>query len=140
MLDKMLVPVDGSKTMERTVRFACDLVKALGGTITLLHVVALPIPTEETMPFDPAPLEKIGKGILEDARRLVEENGCEADLISETDFGNAGHTIVRVAQEKAFTLIVIHARGHGKIETVLLGSVCHTVAHTSLCPVLIVRP
>jgi nucleotide-binding universal stress UspA family protein len=139
MFEKILVPVDGSKTMERTVTFACDLVKIMGGTLTLLHVVALPIPIEPMGSFDYGPLERYGKTVLEKAQKLVEDNGCKADTILETDFGNAGHTIARMARDKSFTLTVIHARGHSRIEGLLLGSVCHTVAHRSSCSVLIVR-
>lgn len=140
MVEKILVPVDGSGTMERSIMLACDLIKVVGGTLTVLHVVALPVPIEPNAPIDPRPLERAGERILETARRLVEEDGCKADTLQETDIGNAGHRIVEVAQKKGFTLIVIHARGHSKVANLLLGSVCHTVAHRSPCPVLIVRP
>lgn len=126
--------------MERTVKFACNLVKSLGGTLTLIHVVVLPATTASNIPIDPALFEEAGKSILETGQKLVEQNGCKADTILEMGIGNAGHKIVEVAQGKAFTLIVIHARGHSKIATLLMGSVCDTVAHSSPCPVLIVRP
>jgi nucleotide-binding universal stress UspA family protein len=135
-----LVPVDSSETMARTVKFACNLVKMLGGTLALIHVVVLPATTASSMPIDPARLEEAGKSILETAQKLVEQNGCKADTILEIGIGNAGHKIVGVAQAKGFTLIVIHARGHGKVATLLIGSVCDAVAHNSPCPVLIVRP
>ncbi len=140
MGERILVPVDGSETMERTVRFACDLVKRLGGTVTLMHVVALPVPISNDMLLDPTPLEQYGKRVLETAQKIAEDDGCPTDTILEISFGNAGHTIARIAQEKGFSLIVIHARGHTKVERLLLGSVCHTVAHSSSCSVLIVRP
>ncbi len=129
--------------MERTVSFACDLLKMLGGTLTLIHVAVLPAVGETgaaSVPIDPTPLIQAGKKISENALKLVESNGCKADTILEMGAGNAGHRIVSVAQEKGFTLIVIHARGHSKIANLLVGSVCHTVAHRSPCRVLIVRP
>jgi nucleotide-binding universal stress UspA family protein len=140
MVEKILVPVDGSETMKRTVKFACQLIKMLEGTITLMHVVALPVPISDSIPLDPAPLEQYGKKVLETAQKLTEDNDCKADTILDTGYGNAGHIIARIAQEKEFSLIIIHARGHSKVERLLLGSVCHTVAHSSSCPVLIVRP
>jgi len=139
VVENILVPIDGSKVMERNVRFACDLVKIIGGTLTLIHVVILPASMEPGVPIDPTPLEQAGARILDMARKIVESQGCKADTILETDFGNAGHRIVRVAQEKAFSLIVIGARGVSKIANLLLGSVCETVAHNAPCPVLIVR-
>lgn len=140
MVEKVLVPVDGSKAMDRNVRFACNLIKTLGGTMSLIHVVVLPASMEPGVPIDPTPLEQAGARILEVAQKIAEEEGCRAEGILETDFGNPGHKIVRVAQEKGFTLIVIGARGKSKIANLLLGSVCEVVAHNAPCPVLIVRP
>ena len=118
-------------------KFACNLVKSLEGTLTLIHVVVLPA---SNMPIDAARFEEAGKSVLETAQKLVQENGCKADTILEMDIGNAGRKIVGVAQAQGFTLIVIHARGHSKFATLLMGSVCDAVAHNSPCPVLIVRP
>jgi len=141
MVESILVPVDGSETMERTVSFACDIVKMVGGSVTLLHVVALPIPAEQSAYINLTPMEKWGEKILQTAEDIVKGKGCKADRILKTDMQNAGHTIVRVAREGGFTLIIIHARGHSRISTLIpLGSVCHTVAHRSPCPVMIVRP
>ncbi|MFH0848974.1 MAG: universal stress protein [archaeon] len=140
MAEKILVPVDGSETMERTITIACELVKKLGGTLTLVHIVSLPISVEDTGLIDPAPLVKVGERILDTAQEIVHKKGCDADRILEVNVGNAGHRIVSVAKENKVTLIVIHARGHSKIATALLGSVCNTVIHSATCQVLIVRP
>lgn len=140
MVEKILVPVDGSETMKRTVRFACDLVKVLGGTLTLIHVVSMPVTIQPSVPFDPAPLVKAGEMILQTAQEEVRQNGCNADSLLEMGSGNPGHKVVAVARGKGFTLILIHARGHSEVATILLGSVCHTVAHNSPCSVLIFRP
>jgi nucleotide-binding universal stress UspA family protein len=140
MVEKILVAVDGSETMERTVTFACDLIKVLGGSLTLIHVVGAPVMIQPSVPFDSAPLMQAGEMILQTAQKQVEQNGGKADRILELDFGNPGHRIVAVAREKGFTLIVMHARGHRKAAALLLGSVCHTVAHDAPCSILILRP
>jgi len=140
MVEKILVAVDGSETMERTVRFACDLVKVLGGSLTLIHVVSVPVIINPNVPFDSAPLAQTGEMILQTAQKQVEQNGWKAERILEVDFGNSGHRIVAVARERGFTLIVMHARGRSKSATLLLGSVCHTVAHDAPCSVLVLRP
>lgn len=77
MAEKVLVPVDGSEMMERTVKYACDHVKMKGGTMTLLHVVALPISVDSTMRIDYTPLERAGEKILKSAREFAEEQGCK---------------------------------------------------------------
>jgi nucleotide-binding universal stress UspA family protein len=139
MVEKILIPVDGSEMMERTVRFACHLTRTLGGTMTLMHAVALPFSPSDDIPFDPTPLEQHGKRVLETAQKMAEDNGCRTDTILERGYGNAGHIITRIARDEDFTLIVIHARGHSRVESLLLGSVCHTVAHRSSCSVLVVQ-
>jgi len=140
MVEKILVAVDGSEAMERTVRFACDLVKMLGGSLTLIHVVDVPVMIQPNLLFDSAPLIRAGEMILRTAQKQVEQNGLKADTILRQEGGNSGHKIVAVAGEKGITLIVMHAKGHSKAATMLLGSVCHTVAHDASCSVLILRP
>ncbi len=140
MVEKILVAVDGSETMERTVRFACDLVKVLGGSLTLIHVVEVPVMIQPDLLFDSAPLTRAGEMILRTAQKQVEQNGLKADIILKHQGGNCGHKIVAVAEERGFTLIVMHARGQSKAATILLGSVSHTVAHNASCSVLILRP
>ena len=140
MVEKILVAVDGSETMDRTVRFACDLVKVLGGSLTLIHVVEVPVMIQPNLMFDSAPLTRAGEIILRTAQKQVEENGLKADVMLKHQGGNSGHKIVAVAAEKGFTLIVMHAKGQSKAATILLGSVSHTVAHNASCSVLILRP
>jgi nucleotide-binding universal stress UspA family protein len=140
MVEKILVAVDGSETMERTVRFACDLVKVMEGSLTLIHVVDVPIIIQPNLLFDSTPLIQAGEMILRTAQKQVEQNGLKADIILKQEGGNAGHRIVAVAEEQGFTLIVMHTRGNRKAAGMLLGSVCHTVAHNASCSVLILRP
>ena len=135
-----MVTVDGSETMERTIRFACDLVKVLGGSLTLIHVVEVPVMIQPDLMFDSAPMTRAGEMILQTAQKQVEQNGLQADIILKHQSGNPGHKIVAVAEEKGFTLIVMHARGQSKAATILLGSVSHTVAHNAPCSILILRP
>ncbi len=108
--------------------------------MTVLHVVALPIPIDPDVAIDPRPFQRAGEKILQKASELTEQNGCKVETAMKVYYGNAGYEIDRIAQEGGFTLIVIHARGHSNLEKVLLGSVCHVVAHRTPCPVLIIRP
>lgn len=140
MVEKILLAVDGSERMERTVRFACDLVKVLGGSLTLIHVVEVPVMIQPDLLFDSAPLTRAGELILRTAQKQVEQNGLKADIILKHQGGNSGHKIVAFAGEGGFTLIVMHARGQSKATAILLGSVSHTVAHNAPCSVLILRP
>ena len=139
MIRKILAPVDGSEVTERVVDVACDLTKLFDTSLTLAHVVVLPVTIEPGVAVDPAPLEQVGQRILESAKKVSERRGCNADVMLESAVGNAGHRIVSIAKENDFDLIVIGARGIGKIEALLLGSVCDAVTHSASCPVLVVR-
>lgn len=53
--------------------------------------------------------------------------------------GEPGHTIVKIANEEEFDLVVIGSRGLNVIQEMVLGSVSHQVAKQANCPVMIVK-
>jgi len=40
------------------------------------------------------------------AHKLANDSSCRTDTILEIDYGNAGHTIAKTAQEKVHALII----------------------------------
>lgn len=54
--------------------------------------------------------------------------------------GNAGHEIVKAAEEMGADLIVLGATQHGLIERFLIGSVAYDVTAHAPCSVFVVRP
>ena len=141
-MKKILVPVDGSKNSERSLRYACWLADKLKVSITLLHVATIP-----RMPGDPLVgedlwerLELSGQAILDEASKIAVKEGCtEIDQELRRGRGNPGHEIVQFSKDGAFSLIVMGARGHTVLTHLLLGSVSDVVVHHAHCPVLIVR-
>lgn len=143
MVKKILVPVDGSKNGEKSLRYACRLADKLGASITVLHVVTIPRGRED----ESIDIERItkrldawGQEVLDEAVQIGNEEGC-TELIREMrqGIGNPGHEIVKFLQEGDFSLIVMGARGHTLLTHLLLGSVSDVVVHHAPCPVLIVR-
>ena len=138
----ILVPVDGSKNGEKSLRYACWLANKLTASVTILYVVTIP-----RMTGDPLSREDLierseffGRTILDEARKIAEEEGCtEIDQELRRGMGNAGHEIVQFSRDGAFSLIVMGARGHTVLTHLLLGSVSDVVVHHAPCPVLIVR-
>jgi nucleotide-binding universal stress UspA family protein len=63
--------------MERNIRYACDLAKATGSKLTLIHVAILPTILEPGIPVDPRPLQEAGRRILQNAKNIRKENGVE---------------------------------------------------------------
>ena len=139
MPKNILLPVDGSKFMERNIDYACDFAKTMDSKLTLIHVVTLPAVVEPGFPIDPRPFEEAGRRILDNAKKIAMDKGVESDTILETTFGNAAQKILKVAEEKKIDLIIIGSRGHSRLRNLLVGSVCDTVVRNAPCPVLVVR-
>ncbi|MEM2002080.1 MAG: universal stress protein [Candidatus Methanomethylicaceae archaeon] len=140
-IKKILVPVDGSEYMDRTIRMACMLAKLLGAEVTILHVVAIPQPTGmEALPEASKRLEEVGNKILEEAKVMAEDLGISPKMEMDISVGNPGTRIVKRAEELKADLIVIGAKGRGRLREILMGSVANTVVNNAPCPVLVVRP
>lgn len=139
MAQNILLPVDGSKFMERNIGYACDVTKTMNARLTLIHVVTLPAVVEPGFPIDPKPFEDAGLRVLENAKEIAKERGIEVETVLETTFGNAAQKILKVAEERKIDLIVIGSRGYSRLRNLLVGSVCDTVVRNAPCPVLVVR-
>lgn len=78
---------------------------------------------------------EIGNKILSQAADKAE--GVEVDRRLEP--GEPAETIIRIAQDEDFDLIVMGSRGHGSMKRWLLGSVSDHVAHHIDRSVLLVK-
>jgi len=138
MINKILVPVDGSENSEKGLRYACELASKVGATITVLHIVTIPY-TGESAVFHIEPLEDAGKMILERAKKLLKEKCAGAHFVLKEGSGNPGHEIVKFAEEENISLIVMSAKGHSALAHLLLGSVSDMVSKHAPCSILIVK-
>ena len=139
--DKILIPIDGSESSNKGLRYGCRLANKLEATITVLNVVNIPYVGESpSVIFDISSLVKAGQMILERAKKIAQEENCK-DISYELrqGIGNPGHEIVKFSQEGGVSLIVMCARGHTPLTHLLIGSVSDMVVHHAPCPVLIVR-
>ena len=138
MINKILVPIDGSENSEKGLRYACELASKVGATITVLHIVTIPY-TGESAVFHIEPLEDAGKMILERAKKLLKEKCAGAHFVLKEGSGNPGHEIVKFAEEENISLIVMSAKGHSALAHLLLGSVSDMVSKHAPCSILIVK-
>jgi len=77
------------------------------------------------------------KKILDEALAFFKDNNTVRTILKE---GHPSHTIVTVAAEEGFDLIVIGSRGLGGLEKLFLGSVSNAVLHeVKDCSVVIVK-
>jgi len=147
---KILLPIDGSEHSKRAVQFsgylAASLGKALSG-LTLLRVLAgsylarhisyIDFRAEvlkESETFKRVREEHIEKNImplLNDTEKILTDIGVEAAIEKLIKDGDPANEIVRVANERKFSTIIMARRGLSEIKGFFLGSVTNKVIHTA---------
>jgi len=145
---RILLAVDGSRSSDR----ARDLVAALpwreGGRVRIVSVVPtsddlIGIPWTLSVEPDGAMLDeralKTHRDALETAEREI--RSARSDLVIEPVLvrGRAASLIVEEARSMPADLVVVGHRGHGRWESILLGSVSSEVVDHAPCPVLVAR-
>jgi nucleotide-binding universal stress UspA family protein len=137
-IKSILVPMDGSKNSFKALIKSIFLAKKCGSSITALYVVRTPFdnPNLIYVPQTQNELKKVEK-FFDTAKNQVTKNSIK--FKKEIVFGHEAKEIMDFAQKNKFDLIVIGARGHGKIKQMLLGSVSNTTVQSSKVPVLVIR-
>lgn len=143
---RVLVATDGSECAG----VAVDLVAGLDWpAATVFHVVEV-VPAGVTVfggpwpPITPADTRAIDQDIRDQAWRNVEATaellaGTGHDVETAVTAGRAGDVIISLAEQSSADIIVVGSRGHGTLETMLLGSVSSEIVDHAHVPVLVAR-
>ncbi len=135
-----LVPTDFSESAEHALQLAAEVVQPKG-SVTLLHVIELPIRYSGEV-RDPDFARELDKRAA-----LALENEA-ADLRRQTDLNVAirsrigypgAETLNAVDSDPTIDLVVMGSHGRTGIKRVLLGSVAEKVVRHARCPVLVAR-
>lgn len=150
MLERVLVPTDGSETAQKAIAFASRLLGNTSCRITLLSVVEEPvysafwsdglIAPEVLMPPPEEMREELdakAEEMLAESTAPLRDAGIEVQ--AKVRFGNPASEIIQEAEEGGYDMVLMGSHGHGALGKFLLGSVSNRVAHHAKCPVLIVR-
>ncbi len=150
MIDKVLLPTDGSETADKAIAFAARLLGDTSCKVTLLSVVEEPvysafwsdglIAPEVLMPPPEELREELdqrAEEMLAESAKPMRDAGLEVQPLIR--FGNSAAEILQEAEEGGYDMIVMGSHGRGALGGFLLGSVSNRVAHHAACPVLIVR-
>jgi nucleotide-binding universal stress UspA family protein len=138
---KILLATDGSREAELAGRTAADLANKTDSELHVVHVLASPLATHDPSSFAPevwARLEERERKTLEDVVGKIEASGGAVEG-SHHAAGRPDAEIVALAEEIGAGLIVMGARGVGRIRRALTGSVSDSVVRHAHCPVLVVR-
>ncbi len=146
MYQRILVPVDGSKSANRAVAVAADMASHYHAKVFLLHVIRnLALPREIIEMMAKGEINESRRELLEDSAEIILENArivCETQGLSDIDssylIGDPARTIANYANEHDIDLIVLGAQG---LETQphLLGSVARKLTNISSVSCLIVQ-
>jgi nucleotide-binding universal stress UspA family protein len=137
-IKRILVPMDGSKTSFRALDNAIEIARACQATILGINVISF-LPTEfmpAVVPYKIYQKKDAGK-FLEKAKLIAAKKGILFKYA--ITYGSPVEQILSIAKTKKIDLIVIGARGKGRISEIFLGSVSNAILHKSSIPVLIVK-
>lgn len=136
---KILVAVDGSDSSKNAFRQACRIVHDDKSWITVLTTI--PVYQDQ---FDVLTTkEKVSKKLLEEGEKIISEIKEIADeedvyIRTKIEEGTPFQTIVDIADEGGFDLIVMGRHGMKRLEKTLVGSVTARVIGHSQSDVLVV--
>ncbi|MEP6484568.1 MAG: universal stress protein [Rudaea sp.] len=145
MFKHILLPTDGSKLSERSVREGIRMAKQLNASVTALHVVPKAHAYDYSMGLmmeSAADVEKDRDARAEDYLRFVKKTAAGANVKCETLHVASDQPykeIIKTAGKKACDLILMASHGRRGIEGLLLGSETQKVLAHSTLPVLVYR-
>jgi nucleotide-binding universal stress UspA family protein len=138
---RILLATDGSKEAERATQAALSLAQKSGSEMHVLHVLVLPLCTNDPASFEPEfrrRLEERARTRLNDLVSKMETSDAAVGG-SHLGLGRADAEIVDKAEEIGAGLIVVGSRGVGAMRRTLTGSVSDSVVRHAHCPVMVVR-
>lgn len=147
MFNRILIPVDGSKSALKALEKAVGLNRLTGAELYFLCVfkhhslmeasLSMVRPNKLDLPDDA--LKEYATEIAVHAKSHAIELGVDSSLVRAfVKGGRPSRTIVRFARKRECDLIVIGAQGTNGEKNLLLGSVSQRVAGAAHCPTLVV--
>lgn len=128
---RILVPIDGSDCSERALRYAIDLVRAMGGSLHAVHFTD--VETEAT------------DMIIEQAQAVLDSAGIDDEPSVSIDIeigfrssNRIGGDIVSVVEDEGYDHVVMGHHGAGAVDRLILGSAAETVLRSGVVPVTVV--
>ena len=148
MISKILVPIDGSKMSHAAAKYAVELAKQTGASLTLLSVIDKRFIVEQAVSASASPThlrESVEDYMKQSAQAATDgiAKVCERHRIPYKAVMRTGHPVEEIVKEAARSkadLIVMGSHGKSALKAVILGSVTYGVLHKETkIPLLIVR-
>lgn len=139
MIDRILVPLDGSDLAAQALPHATLQARRFGARILLLRVVE-PIPVSAPEWVNPSEFRAVHEdagSYLADVARTLADRELRVDF--QTREGPPAETIIATAQEEAVDLIAMSTHGRSGIGRWVYGSVADKVLRGADTPVFLIR-
>jgi len=136
---RVVCPVDFSEPSKVALQRAAELVVADGGTLTVVHVIELPVAYRGQIPLDFAgeidrrAREKLDEWVADASRRT------KATVTPVVRLGTPGAQVLHLLGEASCDLVVVGSHGRTGLKRALLGSVAEKLARHAGCPVYVAR-
>lgn len=138
MVDRVLVPLDGSTRAERILSQVERLLKREEAEVVLLHVSELAYSLARLDTTKLAQEERqTTSAYLKSATEALESRGIRVRALQRE--GSVADTILRTANEVKATLIALSSHGRGGLARFFMGSVAEKVLRGAPVPVLLMR-
>jgi len=143
-LDKVLVPVDGSKESESILRYIAYMAATLNLEVTLFHVW---VRESEDIPLTIEGVERLNKvkkhreGYLKRIEARLKHEGVNVNSVfKEILTGGAAEEIIKLAEEGDFSMVAMSTHGRSGVGRWIFGSNAEKVLEEGSTPLLLVRP
>jgi nucleotide-binding universal stress UspA family protein len=143
---RILVPIDGSRTSDQALDEAIRLARLSGGQLRLLHVVDLlsvSLTPEVSLNASPTLFERLREGgqeILDRGLRAAQEAGVPAETtLRDTLSARVSDVVLDETARWPADLVVIGTHGRRGVGRFVMGSDAEQVVRSSGVPVLVVR-
>jgi len=140
MFENLLLAVDGSEHAMKAAQVASNLANAMNAQTLRIVVAYDTIPVHIGDPYMQNALNARISETEEILQRAVQVVwAVSAQIYTEMIEGNPAETILEVARSRSSDLIIMGARGTGKLAGLPVGGTSPKVLSLAPCPVLIVR-
>jgi len=143
MTKRILFPTDFSEGALHALPYALDMAKNCNAKLYILHVI-YDVATASGLYVPHVSFDEMYRDIEKSARKELEKFGCEElkdlkDVEYAVLRGIPYEGILKFAQEKNISIIVIGTHGRKGLDHFLFGSTAEKVVRYAPCPVLTVR-
>lgn len=137
MFQKLLVGTDGSDSATIAVAHAIELGRALDAEVSVISVYATPRADapEVISSRHGDPTADIARAVLRDVEKRFAGKG---KFVTRAEEGNPAETLMDIAEDEGFDLVVIGNRGMAGASRFMLGNVPNKISHHAPSSVLIV--